>query len=40
MFGGMTISLIFPKLIRSVTRDGILIFLSGHGNGAAPAIII
>src|SRR5665213_2626712 len=28
MFGGTTISLILPKLIRSVTRDGILIFLS------------
>jgi hypothetical protein len=28
MFGGMTISLILPKLIRSVTRDGIFIFLS------------
>ena len=26
MFGGVTISLILPKLIRSVTRDGILTF--------------
>jgi hypothetical protein len=30
MFGGMTISLIFPKLIRSVARDGILNFLLGR----------
>jgi hypothetical protein len=29
MFGGMTISLILPKLIRSVARDGILYFLLG-----------
>jgi hypothetical protein len=27
MFGGMTISLILPKLIRSVARDGIFGFL-------------
>jgi hypothetical protein len=26
MFGGVTISLILPKLIRSVTRDGIWTF--------------
>jgi hypothetical protein len=29
MFGGVTISLILPKLIRSVARDGILYFLLG-----------
>jgi hypothetical protein len=29
MFGGMTISLILPKLIRSVARDGIFYFLLG-----------
>jgi hypothetical protein len=29
MFGGLTISLILPKLIRSVARDGIFNFLLG-----------
>jgi hypothetical protein len=29
MFGGTTISLILPKLIRSVTRDGIWAFWFG-----------
>jgi hypothetical protein len=29
MFGGVTISLILPKLIRSITRDGIWTFLFG-----------
>jgi hypothetical protein len=29
MFGGTMISLILPKLIRSVARDGILNFLLG-----------
>jgi hypothetical protein len=29
MFGGVTISLILPKLILSVTRDGIWTFLFG-----------
>jgi hypothetical protein len=29
MFGGTTISLILPKLIRSVARDGILTFWFG-----------
>src|ERR1700742_4823058 len=38
MFGGTTISLILPKLIRSVTRDGILFSFRG-GNYAALAII-
>jgi hypothetical protein len=32
MFGGTMISLILPKLIRSVARDGIFGFLLGHGN--------
>jgi hypothetical protein len=37
MFGGETISLILPKLIRSVVRDGIWIFnlagkIPGHFN--------
>src|SRR5579859_1466282 len=36
MFGGTTISLILPKLIRSVARDGIWTFLSGTANIAAP----
>jgi hypothetical protein len=30
MFGGATISLILPKLIRSVARDGIYNFLFGR----------
>jgi hypothetical protein len=34
MFGGLTISLILPKLIRSVARDGILNFLLGAFSGA------
>jgi hypothetical protein len=34
MFGGLTISLILPKLIRSVARDGIFNFLLGAFSGA------
>jgi hypothetical protein len=36
MFGGATISLILPKLIRSVARDGIFGFLFVARHLAAP----
>ena len=37
-FGGAMISLIFPKLMRSVTRDGIWTFKYWSGNIARPFV--
>jgi hypothetical protein len=39
MFGGTTISLILPKLIRSVVRDDIWTFSSWAGNSARPTFL-
>src|SRR5579859_7027046 len=37
-FGGAMISLIFPKLIRSVDRDGIWTFIRGPVKTAGPSV--